>query len=91
MVLNEHFEEPYNKFAPEGSVPIISKTIVKSRLSAKFLKNTMQMQMQNQERNYYDDKDNNYQQQENQMPAGNNQQIGKMGQSHLPQGKAYQK
>lgn len=36
MVLNNHFELPYNKFAPEGSVPIISKSLVKARLSNKF-------------------------------------------------------
>jgi hypothetical protein len=30
------FESPYNKFAPEGSIPIISKSIVKSKLSNKF-------------------------------------------------------
>lgn len=36
MVLNNHFEAPYNKFAPESPVPIISKSIVKARLSSKF-------------------------------------------------------
>jgi hypothetical protein len=36
MVLNNNFEAPYNKFAPEGPVPIISKSIVKARLSNKF-------------------------------------------------------
>jgi hypothetical protein len=40
MVLNNKFEAPYNKFAPEGSVPIISKALVKSRLSNKFFENT---------------------------------------------------
>ncbi len=29
-------EEPYTKFPPEGPVPIISKSIVKSKLSNKF-------------------------------------------------------
>lgn len=46
-VLNERFEEPYNKFAPEGSIPIINKTIVKSKLSPKFLNSTISMQNQN--------------------------------------------
>lgn len=39
-ILNERFEEPYNKFAPEGAIPIINKTLVKAKLSQKFLKNT---------------------------------------------------
>ena len=36
MMLNDNIEQPYNKFAPEGSIPIISKSLVKSRLSNKF-------------------------------------------------------
>ena len=36
MILNRRFEEPYSKFAPEGAIPILSKTIIKSRLSPKF-------------------------------------------------------
>lgn len=40
MILNKHFEEPYSKFAPEGAIPILSKTLVKSRLSPKFWKCT---------------------------------------------------
>lgn len=36
MIINNSFEAPYNKFAPEGSIPIISKSIVKSKLSNKF-------------------------------------------------------
>ena len=40
MILNRRFEEPYSKFAPEGAIPILSKTIVKSRLCAKFWKCT---------------------------------------------------
>jgi hypothetical protein len=36
MILNNIFESPYNKFAPEGAVPIISKSLVKARLSPKF-------------------------------------------------------
>ena len=40
MVLNNHFEAPYHKFAAEGPVPIISKSLVKSRLSNKFYEMT---------------------------------------------------
>ena len=36
MLLNNKIESPYNKFVPEGSIPIISKAWVKSRLSNKF-------------------------------------------------------
>lgn len=48
MMLNKRFEEPYSKFAPEGSIPILSKTIVKSRLSQKFWKNTEAIYGKNQ-------------------------------------------
>ena len=40
-ILNEHFEEPYNKFPPEGSVPILNKALVKSKLSKKFFEETL--------------------------------------------------
>jgi hypothetical protein len=43
-VLNEHFESPYNKFPPEGAVPMINKTLVKAKLSQKFLKSTITTQ-----------------------------------------------
>ena len=36
MILNNNIEAPYNKFPPEGPVLIISKSIVKSKLSNKF-------------------------------------------------------
>ena len=36
MILNNNIESPYNKFPTEGPVPIISKSIVKSKLSNKF-------------------------------------------------------
>jgi len=35
MILNEHFEEPYNKFPPEGPLPFLSVSVVKSKLSPK--------------------------------------------------------
>jgi hypothetical protein len=43
MILNNYYEEPYNKFAPEGPLPILSKTIVKSKLSPKFWKSTQKI------------------------------------------------
>ena len=36
-ILNEHFEEPYNKFPPDGPLPFLSLPEVKSRLSNKIL------------------------------------------------------
>ena len=43
-VLNKHFEDPYNKFPGDGPVPILSKTLVKSKLSKKFIKNSEKIQ-----------------------------------------------
>ena len=37
MILNERFEEPYNKFPPDGPLPFLSLPEVKSRLSNKIL------------------------------------------------------
>ena len=36
LIINEHYEEPYNKLAPDGPLPQLPKHIVKSRLSKKF-------------------------------------------------------
>ena len=35
MILNNKFEEPYNKFPPEGPLPFLSLSLVKSKLSPK--------------------------------------------------------
>ena len=60
-ILNKHFEEPYNKFPPEGSVPILNKALVKSKLTKKFFEETLNMkrdeeqfeqQQQNMNNNY---------------------------------------
>ena len=37
MILNEHFEEPYDKFPPEGPLPYLPLAVVKSKLSPKIL------------------------------------------------------
>ena len=37
MILNEYFEEPYDKFPPDGPLPYLSLPLVKSRLSPKIL------------------------------------------------------
>ena len=36
MVLNNRYEEPYNKFPTDGPLPLLSKPIVISKLSKKF-------------------------------------------------------
>ena len=63
MILNKRFEEPYNKFAPDGPIPILSKTLVKSRLSNKFWKCTQKLyeQINNQENeeNYIEENNDN--------------------------------
>ena len=59
-ILNEHFEEPYNKFPPEGSVPILNKALVKSRLSKKFFEETMKMQNEEQIENQNNEENQNY-------------------------------
>ena len=59
-VLNEHFEYPYNKFPPEGSVPILNKALVKSQLSKKFFIEASKIQNEEQnESNNNNDNTNN--------------------------------
>ena len=50
-ILNDHFEEPYNKFPPEGSIPILNKALVKSKLSKKFFLETIKMQNEQNDQN----------------------------------------
>ena len=60
-ILNEHFEEPYNKFPPEGSVPILNKSLVKSKLTKKFFEemyNIQKIKQQNNEENIKEKNDN---------------------------------
>jgi hypothetical protein len=83
MILNKRFEEPYNKFAPDGPIPILSKTLVKSRLSNKFWKCTQKLyeQINNQENeeNYIEENnDNNFENEEqNEQLKGLNKNINK--------------
>ena len=66
-ILNEHFEEPYNKFPPEGSVPILNKALVKSRLSKKFYEETLKMQSEKQNEEQINEESQNYS-----SPSANN-------------------
>jgi hypothetical protein len=59
-ILNEHFEEPYNKFPPEGSVPILNKALVKSKLSKKFFEETIRMQNEEQIEHQNNEENQNY-------------------------------
>ena len=38
MIINDRYEEPFTKFAPEGNLPYLSMAIAKSKLSQKFYK-----------------------------------------------------
>ena len=40
MLINKRVEEPYCRLPPEGPLPILSKTIIKSKLTSKFWKET---------------------------------------------------
>ena len=40
MIINNQFEDPYNKFPPNGPIPFLSQPLVKSKLSNKFWKIT---------------------------------------------------
>ena len=43
MIINNHYEEPYNKFAPDGSLPKLSKPLIKSKISSKFVNYSQQV------------------------------------------------
>ena len=66
-VLNEHFEEPYNKFPPEGSVPILNKALVKSKLSKKFFQEALRIQTEEQDNNDINNNNNNQKYESNKL------------------------
>ena len=78
-ILNNHFEEPYNKFPPEGSVPILNKALVKSRLSKKFFEETLNMQ-KNEEQ--FESNDNNKNNNFNKNKLRNNNNVNKFNVSN---------
>ena len=47
MILNNRFEEPYNKFPGDGPIQLLSKPIVKSKLSKKFWLYSQYLESQN--------------------------------------------
>ena len=47
MIINNRFEEPYNKFPKDGPLPLLSKPIVISKLSIKFWLYTQYLRNQN--------------------------------------------
>ena len=47
MILNNRFEEPYNKFPNDGPIPLLSKPVVKSKLSKKFWLYSQYLESQN--------------------------------------------
>ena len=70
-ILNKHFEEPYNKFPPEGSVPILNKALVKSKLTKKFFEETMNMKRDEEQFEQQQNKNNNYNLNENNIEDDN--------------------
>ena len=40
MLINKRVEEPYSRLPPDGPLPILSKILVKSKLSKEFFKQT---------------------------------------------------
>ena len=74
MILNNRFEEPYNKFPSDGPLPLLSKPIIKSKLSKKFWLYSQYLENENlikseeeysSSDNYYNNNDNNNIEQEN--------------------------
>ena len=47
MVINNRYEEPYNKFPKDGPIPLLSKPIVISKLSKKFWLYTQYLKNEN--------------------------------------------
>ena len=47
MIINNRFEEPYNKFPQDGPIPLLSKPIVISQLSKKFWLYTQYLKNEN--------------------------------------------
>lgn len=43
MLVNNRIEEPYNRLPPDGPLPILSKTLTKSKLTPKFWKLTQNL------------------------------------------------
>jgi len=70
-ILNKHFEEPYNKFPPEGSVPILNKALVKSKLTKKFFEETMNMKRDEEQFEQQQNMDNNFNLNENNIEDDN--------------------
>ena len=78
-IINERFEDPYNKFAPESPVPIINKTVVKAKLSQKFLKSTINLknQVPLKQNNNYNKLESS--QSEREQSKENNREIEELG------------
>ena len=62
MIINNRYEEPYNKFPEDGPIPLLSKPIVISKLSKKFWLYTQYLRNENLIRTdeNIDEKENNY-------------------------------
>ena len=62
MIMNNRYEEPYNKFPEDGPIPLLSKPLVVSKLSKKFWLYSQYMRNENllkSEENLEEKEDNN--------------------------------
>ena len=89
MIINNRYEEPYNKFPGDGPIPLLSKPIVISKLSKKFWLYTQYLRNENiinsdedndeKENNYNSSEENNYIESIQERPNMNiNNNINKM-------------
>ena len=77
MILNNRFEEPYNKFPNDGPLPLLSKPIIKSKLSKKFWLYSQYLESQNciNSEDEFSSFDNNYN--KNSLEKENNNYMNK--------------
>ena len=78
MIINNRYEEPYNKFPEDGPIPLLSKPIIISKLSKKFWLYTQYLRNENlltsdekldeEVENYKNSEENNYIEQMKERP-----------------------
>ena len=81
MVINNRFEEPYNKFPQDGPIPLLSKPIVISKLSKRFWLYTQYLRNQNILKN--DDSLDEKEYKFNENNNLNNSEDNNIGQQHF--------
>jgi hypothetical protein len=82
MIINNRYEEPYNKFPKDGPIPLLSKPVIISKLSKKFwlytqyIKNENLLNKEEEEEN--EEKDNNINNNNNYYNNYNNYEIANL-------------